>query len=38
MVPQAKWNGFAQTKNRSLRMMVLAFCQNTYLNYRGDYF
>ena len=38
MLPQAKWNGFAQTKNRSLRMMALAFLQKTYLSYRGDDF
>jgi hypothetical protein len=38
MLPPAKWSGFAQTKNRSLRMMAFAFRQNTFSSYRGDYF
>ena len=37
MLPAAKWNGFAQTKNRSLHKMALAFRQNTFSSYRGDY-
>lgn len=37
MLPTAKLNGFAQTKNRSLHKMALAIRQNTVSSYRGDY-